>query len=149
MKTLREQFEKAHPEYEKIDIKGAVYYLKYAEWLESRLSPVTDQIGEDVIRKVALEFFFYWWNTNGNNTEEAFDEWFPKFKSSHPELFTKREWISITREDAYNEGQKRCKGKRSIWKSKIFAAGAMWANMKLTGISDIIGNQPEFQPSKE
>jgi hypothetical protein len=27
-----------------------------------------------------------------------------------------------------------------VWKAKIFAAGAMWAKMKLTGISDVIGN---------
>ena len=68
--------------------------LKQVIEIESRISPVTDQIGEEVIRKVALEFFFYWWNAKGKNTEEAFDGWFPKFKSSHPDLF-KTEWISV------------------------------------------------------
>lgn len=46
-----------------------------------------------------------------------------------------------TNEDAYREAlsRKRRHEKNIIWKAKIFAAGAMWAKMKLTGISDIIG----------
>ena len=92
MKTLREQFEKAHPEYEKIDIKGAVYYLKYSEWLESRLSPVTDQIGEEVAWLI--------WNEarSGLSSEAICDELvkyptFDVFKSSHPDLFRKTESV--------------------------------------------------------
>ena len=47
-----------------------------------------------------------------------------------------------SREDAYKEGlnRKRRHEKNIIWKAKIFAAGAMWAKMKMTGISDVIGN---------
>jgi hypothetical protein len=47
-----------------------------------------------------------------------------------------------SREDAYKEGlsRKRRHEKNIVWKAKIFAAGAMWAKMKLTGISDVIGN---------
>jgi hypothetical protein len=47
-----------------------------------------------------------------------------------------------SRDDAYKEGlnRKRKNEKNIVWKAKIFAAGAMWAKMKLTGISDVIGN---------
>lgn len=47
-----------------------------------------------------------------------------------------------SREDAYKEGlnRQRRHEKNIVWKAKIFAAGAMWAKMKLTGISDVIGN---------
>ena len=46
-----------------------------------------------------------------------------------------------SREDARNEGRKRFKGRNHIlWKSNIFSAGAMWMLMKLTGISDVVGN---------
>ncbi len=47
-----------------------------------------------------------------------------------------------SRDDAYKEGlnRKRRHEKNIAWKAKIFAAGAMWAKMKLTGISDVIGN---------
>jgi len=47
-----------------------------------------------------------------------------------------------SREDAYKEGliRKRRHEKNIVWKAKIFAAGSMWAKMKLTGISDVIGN---------
>jgi hypothetical protein len=47
-----------------------------------------------------------------------------------------------SRDDAYKEGlnRKRRHEKNIVWKAKIFAAGAMWAKMKLTGISDVIGN---------
>lgn len=44
-----------------------------------------------------------------------------------------------TRQEAYQEGAKRAKGRKHIaWKAGIFSAGAMWMLMKLTGISDII-----------
>lgn len=46
-----------------------------------------------------------------------------------------------SREDAKKEGRKRFKGKNHVlWKSGIFSAGAMWMLMRLTGISDVIGN---------
>jgi len=48
-----------------------------------------------------------------------------------------------TSEEAYKEGlsRKRRHEKNIIWKAKIFAAGAMWAKMKLTGISDVVGSK--------
>jgi len=47
-----------------------------------------------------------------------------------------------SRDDAFDESlkRKRKNEKNIVWKAKIFAAGAMWAKMKLTGISDVIGN---------
>lgn len=47
--------------------------------------------------------------------------------------------ISVpSRKDAENEGKNRFKGRNHVlWKSRIFAAGAMWAKMKLTGISEV------------
>lgn len=46
-----------------------------------------------------------------------------------------------SREDAKNEAKKRFKGRNHVlWKLGIFSAGAMWMLMKLTGISDVIGN---------
>lgn len=47
-----------------------------------------------------------------------------------------------SREDAYKEGlsRRRRHEKNIDWKAKIFVSGAMWAKMKLTGISDVIGS---------
>jgi hypothetical protein len=47
-----------------------------------------------------------------------------------------------SRDDAFDESlkRKRKNEKNIVWKAHIFAAGAMWAKMKLTGISDVIGN---------
>lgn len=28
-----------------------------------------------IFKKVATEFFYYWWNAEGNNTAEGFDKW--------------------------------------------------------------------------
>lgn len=35
---------------------------------------------EDV-RKIALDFFYHWWNAKGTNTEQGFDEWFEEYKT--------------------------------------------------------------------
>ena len=37
---------------------------------------------EEEVRKFSIEFFYYWWNSKGNNTEQGFDEWFNQFKKS-------------------------------------------------------------------
>jgi len=92
------------------------------------------------------------------NKQEFINQWGHLF-SANPKLFIKDldsllasegagKWINVTREDAYKEGMRRSNGRvKSIWKAKIFAAGAMWAKMKFTGISDVIGNQPEQERS--
>jgi hypothetical protein len=46
-----------------------------------------------------------------------------------------------SREEAKKEGLIRFKGRNNVlWKAGIFVAGAMWAKMKITGISDVVGN---------
>jgi hypothetical protein len=35
---------------------------------------------KDELKKVCCEFFRYWWNQPGNNTEQGFDEWYQKKK---------------------------------------------------------------------
>lgn len=35
---------------------------------------------EEEVRKISLDFFYYWWNSKGTNTEQGFDEWFEQFK---------------------------------------------------------------------
>lgn len=35
---------------------------------------------EEQVRKICLDFFYYWWNSKGTNTEEGFNEWFEQFK---------------------------------------------------------------------
>ena len=27
------------------------------------------------IKKIAVDFFYYWWNVQGSNTEQGFDDW--------------------------------------------------------------------------
>lgn len=33
---------------------------------------------KDELKKVCCEFFRYWWNEPGNNTDEGFDKWWSK-----------------------------------------------------------------------
>ena len=35
----------------------------------------TDEERMEQIKNIAVKFFYYWWNTLGENTEEGFDEW--------------------------------------------------------------------------
>jgi alpha-D-ribose 1-methylphosphonate 5-triphosphate synthase subunit PhnG len=35
---------------------------------------------EEEVRKISLDFFYYWWNSKGTNTEQGFDKWFEQFK---------------------------------------------------------------------
>jgi hypothetical protein len=52
---------------------------------------------------------------------------------------------------AYNEclsRRRRHERRVADWKCKIFAAGAMWARMELTGISDVVGAAP-FGPEAD
>jgi len=30
---------------------------------------------KEIFKKVATEFFYHWWNEEGNNTSEGFDKW--------------------------------------------------------------------------
>lgn len=36
---------------------------------------------EKEVRKITLDFFYHWWNSKGNNTEQGFDKWFEQFKN--------------------------------------------------------------------
>ena len=86
--TTKEQFESEHPELnwcKDHNIKPVLYWQTYSEWLESRLSPVTDQIGEEVAEKIfkaSREM-----SLHNTLTYESFSD----FKSSHPDLFRKTE----------------------------------------------------------
>jgi len=35
---------------------------------------------EEELRKLCLDFFYYWYNAPGNNTEQGFDKWFEQNK---------------------------------------------------------------------
>ena len=32
-------------------------------------------------KEIAVKFFYHWWNTPGNNTEQGFDDWYEKYNS--------------------------------------------------------------------
>jgi hypothetical protein len=32
-------------------------------------------MSKEIFKKVATEFFYHWWNEEGNNTSEGFDKW--------------------------------------------------------------------------
>lgn len=49
-------------------------FIAGAEWQEQRMYS-----GEEV-KKLATDFFYHWYNSPGNNTEEGFDKWFEQFK---------------------------------------------------------------------
>ena len=36
---------------------------------------------EEQVKKISLDFFYHWWNSKGNNTEQGFNEWFEQFKN--------------------------------------------------------------------
>jgi hypothetical protein len=45
-----------------------------AKWQSERM------YSEEEVKNIAVDFFYYWWNAKGNNTEEGFDKWFEQFK---------------------------------------------------------------------
>ena len=40
---------------------------------------------EEEVRKIATDFFYHWWNTEGINTLEGFDEWWKEYKKKKEE----------------------------------------------------------------
>lgn len=32
----------------------------------------------EIYKRIAIDFFYHWWNTRGNSTEEGFDNWWEK-----------------------------------------------------------------------
>ena len=53
------------------DVKS---FIAGAEWQAKRM------YSEEEVKNIAVDFFYYWWNAKGNNTEEGFDKWFEQFK---------------------------------------------------------------------
>ena len=41
---------------------------------------------DEIIKKVAVDFFRYWWNTSGANTDEGFDKWWSFHQYEYKEL---------------------------------------------------------------
>jgi len=40
-------------------------------------------IENNKIKQVATDFFRYWWNTSGNNTDQGFDDWWKDNKKNY------------------------------------------------------------------
>lgn len=55
--------------------------LKAAEW-GAKWQQEQDQnkYSDEEVKKIALDFFYFWWNAKGTNTEQGFDKWFEQFK---------------------------------------------------------------------
>jgi hypothetical protein len=49
-------------------------FIAGAKWQQERM------YSEEEVKNIAVDFFYYWWNAKGNNTEEGFDKWFEQFK---------------------------------------------------------------------
>jgi hypothetical protein len=41
---------------------------------------------EEWVKDIAIKFFYYWWNTPGNNTSEGFDEWWKLHKKEYSQF---------------------------------------------------------------
>jgi hypothetical protein len=41
---------------------------------------------EEEVREITLSFFFYWYNAEGTNTVQGFDDWFTEFKNKENEI---------------------------------------------------------------
>lgn len=37
------------------------------------------------MREIAINFFYYWWNTPGNNTYQGYDEWINTYEPTKEE----------------------------------------------------------------
>jgi hypothetical protein len=70
--TLEEVAEKYSQGWgENDDVKS---FIAGDEWQAKRM------YSEEEVKNIAVDFFYYWWNAKGNNTEEGFDKWFEQFK---------------------------------------------------------------------
>ena len=46
---------------------------------------------EETYKKIAVDFFRYWWNTSGANTDEGFDKWWSFHKYEYLQPVTDKE----------------------------------------------------------
>jgi hypothetical protein len=66
--------------------------LEYEQWLRASKNPVpptsnctipvvSSSLPKNVrqLKGMCCAFFRYWWNAEGNNTEQGFDEWYSKW----------------------------------------------------------------------
>lgn len=67
----------------------------------------TPQNGEiyynkEQVRAIALKFFYHWWNSGGNNTEQGFDEWFrpDRWEALPGELISRKALLEELETDA-------------------------------------------------
>jgi len=44
---------------------------------------------DNIIKQIATDFFFKWYNSPGQNTSEGFDKWWEKHKSDYPNTSNK------------------------------------------------------------
>ena len=40
------------------------------------MKEVLDVIPKDDVKNICLDFFYWWYNQPGNNTEEGFEKWY-------------------------------------------------------------------------
>lgn len=51
--------------------------------LNDRNQQIEKSYNESDVKKIAINFFYHWYNTPGTNTEEGFDDWFEQFKENN------------------------------------------------------------------
>ncbi len=49
-------------------------FIKGVKWQQEQM------YSEEEVKKIALDFFYHWWNSKGTNTEQGFEKWFEQFK---------------------------------------------------------------------
>lgn len=52
-----------------------VLALVQDQFSEAGRASLRDEVIDDLVKKVAVDFFRFWWNTGGTNTDSGFDEW--------------------------------------------------------------------------
>ena len=80
--TAVEWLEKQLQKEEYIEKFGCVtYIINQAKEMEKQqiIDACGSMYSEDEVKKIALDFFYHWWNSKGTNTEQGFDKWFEQF----------------------------------------------------------------------
>jgi hypothetical protein len=54
----------------------------FVDAIDSEPSPV-ESSADDTIKRISVDFFRYWWNTSGTNTDEGFDKWYALHKHEY------------------------------------------------------------------
>lgn len=83
-KNIEEAAHKNYPYGSQMSIGSrdrSLYEHRKEAWIAGALSPEAKEFhtqgmySEEEVRKIATEFFYFWWNAPGNNTEEGFYDW--------------------------------------------------------------------------